>query len=326
MRVLLTGASGFVGGHILDELRDRKFDVTVLLRPTSNRRWTAPHEDHITLHAGSIADPDSLVPVLRDVTHVVHCAGLTRSYRAADFFRVNQQGTRHLLDALREAGSSVEHFLHVSSLAAFGPATPDQPARESDEPRPVSVYGQSKLAAETEVRQRCSTPYTILRPSGVYGPRDGDFLHLFKAVSRGFLPCFGGGRQALSLVYVKDLARVVVDALQRRGTGKIFHVAAPEVVTAGVLGEIIAQTLERRPYRLCLPVFCLWPVCLGQECLSRLTGKPHILSRLKYPELKAPGWVCSVDRLSTELDIVCGTTHKEGIEQTLSWYRHHGWM
>jgi nucleoside-diphosphate-sugar epimerase len=161
----------------------------------------------------------------------------------------------------------------------------------------------------------------------VYGPRDADFLQLFKAVRWHIRPRFGGGRQPLSLVFVADLAEAVLAALDHpAAAGRTFNVASPEVVTPSGMAQVIARLLGSWTVPLPLPGACLWPVCLAQELLSRVTGRPGILSRQKYREARAPGWVCDVSRLRNELGVECRTGLQEGVERTLAWYREERWL
>lgn len=325
MKVLLTGASGFVGSHILDRLVRQGIRTAVLLRTTSNRRFIEPVLSHTEVRDGTISDPASLRVATDGVTHVIHCAGSVKALRHADFFEVNQVGTRNVVEAANRAG--VQRLVHISSLAAAGPGTPDSPARESDPPRPVSVYGRSKLAGENEVRDRCKTDFVIVRPPAVYGPRDGEFLRMFKAVHSGWLPDIGCGRQALSLVYVEDLADAVVECLQHpQAGGKTFFAANDEVTSALRFGKAVAEEMKVRARRLPVPVPLLWPACWGQEILSRLTSKPNVLSAQKYAELRAPGWVCDPSRLRNELGITCATNLHQGVKRTVHAYRETGWL
>jgi len=318
MKVLLTGANGFVGSHILDTLVERGLPAVVLLRPGANRRWIEPNLAQCEIRAGSITDPSSLEPALRGITHVIHCAGRTKALRTEEYYATNEAGTRNLVDAVNRAGRAVQRFVCVSSLAASRPAVASAPAREDDPPQPVSEYGRSKLAGEEVVRRHCRAPFVILRPPGVYGPRDTDFLQLFRAVRRHLLPSFGGGSQPLSLVYVRDLARATVLALE--------HPAAPEVATPLLLARRIAEALGTWTVPLPLPWWGLWAVCLAQETGSRITGRPGILSRQKYLEARAAGWVCNVTRLREELGVECGTDLREGVARTRDWYRGEGWL
>jgi len=327
MKVLLTGANGFVGSHILDSLRSHGIATAALLRPASDKGFIAAHLPHLDLRTGALGDPQSLGAAMRDITHVVHCAGCTKALRVSEFYEVNQAGTRHVVEAVNQQQGRVERLILISSLAAGGPATADQPARESDPPHPVSDYGRSKLAGEREVQSGCQSDYVILRPPAVFGPRDTAFLPLFRAVRAHFVPCIGGGRMALSVVFVKDLAEAVAACLTPAAAiGKTFQVASPEIATSGRLADEIASQMKRWTLPLPLPTAALWPLCLLQEFASRLTGKPSVLSRQKWAELRAPGWACDPARLRQDLGFVCATSLKNGIGETLAWYRQAGWL
>jgi len=326
MKVLLTGANGFVGSHILERLCARGLDVVILLRPASSRQFLEPNLERVEVRLGSLGDDASLREALRGVTHVIHAAGCTKALRTREFYAVNQAGTRALVQAIADQGGRVQRLIHISSQAALGPAGADRPAREEDEPRPVSEYGRSKLAGEAEVKES-QAEWVILRPPAVYGPRDGDFLRLFKAVRAHLLLYFDRGSQALSFAYVKDLANVCVECLSHpSAAGRIYNVAGDDVVTARTLAEMIAGLMKTWTMPLPLPGALLWPVCVGQDLLSRLKGRPNVLSRQKYLELRASSWVCDTTRLRQETGIQCPTPLPAGLSETLDWYRREGWL
>jgi nucleoside-diphosphate-sugar epimerase len=339
MKVLLTGANGFVGSHLLDRLLVQQIPVTVLLRPASDRKFIAPHLDgggglesrpassFVEVRTGSIDQPASLEAALEGVTHVIHCAGATKALTADGFFTVNQLGTRNLVEAVNRRGAQIQRFLHISSLAAAGPGTSEHPKRERDESKPVSDYGRSKLASEREVVDRCRVDWTLIRPPAVYGPRDVEFLRLFKAAKAHVLPCFGGGRQQLTLVYVEDLAAAIVAALTHPNASReTFFAGSPEVVTASGLMQCIAKELGGWTITLPLPNALLWLACQGADALARLTRKASVLNAQKWAELKAPGWVCDVSKLKGELGYDCRTSLREGVAKTRDWYRAQGWL
>jgi len=326
LKILLTGASGFVGSHILDSLRRREFPTALLLRRSSDRHFITQHLPDVEVRPGSIRDPDSLRAAMAGITHVIHCAGATRAVRRADFYNVNQLGTRNVVAAVNEQKDQVQRLVHISSLAAVGPASQEKQVREEDPPRPVSEYGKSKLAGEQEVRTHCHREHVILRPPGVYGPRDGEFLRLFRAVKNHLLPRMSR-TQELSLVFVRDLAEAVVTCLGHpAAAGKTYFVAGREVVTARGMATEIADQMKVWTLPLPLATWMLWPVCLAREVWGRLTGEPSVLSLQKYAELRASGWVCDASRLERETGCTCATTLKEGIAETLCWYREQEWV
>jgi nucleoside-diphosphate-sugar epimerase len=326
MKVLLTGANGFVGSHVLDCLLEQEIPVAVLLRPGSDRSFITTSIARTEVRSGSITDPASLARAMEGITQVIHCAGATKARRLAEFYQTNEQGTRNVVEAIREAGRNVLRLVHVSSLAAAGPAVPEQPAREDDAPHPVSEYGRSKLAGERQVREHCPVEHVIVRPPAVYGPRDRGFLSMFEAVNRHLLPR-PSRRQALSLVYVRDLAEGIVAAMRHPAAGgRIYYASGSEVVTGCDLADEIARQIGHWTVPVPLPALALWPVCFTQQVITAIMGKANILSLQKYAELKAPGWVCDGSRLPRELGYRCATPLREGIARTLAWYRREGWL
>lgn len=327
MKVLLTGATGFVGSHILDSLRARRLEVRVLLRPTSSRRFIEEHLAHVELREGSIGDPASLRAAMRDVTHVIHCAGTIRAKDYAEYYDVNQTGTRNVVAAANACREQILRLVHISSLAVSHPAPTSTPAREDDPPAPVSEYGRSKLGAEREVVEHCEVPFTILRPPPVYGPRDDGFFTLFRTVRRHIVPRFSGGVKALSMVFASDLAEASVACLNPpAAAGRTYFVASPEVLTVRNFCEEIARQLKVWTLPVWLPVPALWPICALTELTCRMLQKPSLLNRQKYAELRAPGWVCDASRLRNEIGFVASTPLAEGIRQTIAWYRQAGWL
>ena len=326
MKILLTGASGFVGSHILDCLRARGLATVLLLRPTSSKQFIASHLPDVELRPGSISDPESLRQAMAGITHVIHCAGATRASRISGFYKANHAGTRNVVIAVNEQEGRVQRLVHISSLAAAGPTLRDVPAREPDPPRPVSEYGKSKLAGELEISNHCHAEYVILRPPAVYGPRDAEFLRLFKAVKNHALP-MPSNAQALSLVFAPDLAEAVVTCLTHpAAAGNTYFVAAREVVTARGIAEEVAAQMKVWTLPLPVPLALFWLMCLGGEVKGHLTGKPSVLSLQKFAELRAPGWVCDPTRLEREAGCACTTSLKTGVAQTLTWYQQHNWL
>ena len=327
MKILLTGANGFLGSHILDRLLAAKRPVSVLLRRSSDTRFIAGHLSNLDVRYGSLADADSLERAVRGADSVVHCAGKTKAVRAAEYYDVNERGTRNLLRAIGASKGAVRRLVHVSSLAAGRPGDAEAPALESDAPCPVSHYGRSKLRGEQAVREMCEAPYTILRPAAVYGPRDADFLSAFKAVRRHVMPLIGGGRMPLSLAYVGDVADATIRCLDEPAArGRTYHVASPRLCTTREFLTELAAVMQARTLKLPLPLAALYPLCLAHEILGRLTGTPHILSRQKLAEMAAPGWVCSTEAIRRDLGFAADTPLAEGIARTVEWYEKNGWL
>src|SRR5205823_14534370 len=172
----------------------------------------------------------------------------------------------------------------------------------------------------------CRGQFVILRPPSVYGPRDVEFLRPFRAIKHHLLPR-PSDKQALSMVYVSDLAAVAVAVLEQpMAAAKTYFVAGPEVTTGRRLANEIAAQMKVWTVPCPLPTSLLWPVCLGQEILTHLTGKANVLSLQKFAELRAPGWVCDPSLLERETGLRCATALRPGLAATLEWYREEKWV
>lgn len=311
-----------MGSHVLDRLHENHIPTVILCRRSSNRLFLQEHSSWAQTRIGSLNDPSSLKGALDGITHVIHCAGSTKAVRTPEFYDVNQLGTRNLVEAFP---STIERLVHISSLAAAGPSKPGTPLSEADLPHPISEYGRSKLAGEQEIHDRCRSEFVILRPPAIYGPRDAEFLRLFRAVQHHLrpLPSF----QPLSLVFVLDLAETIVRCLTaEKVSTRTYYVSSPEVVTARGMTDEIAEQLRVWTLPFPLPTPFLWPLCLGQELLTRITGRANVLSLQKYAELRAAAWVCSPSRLQQDTGMACPTDLRSGLKQTLSWYQENRWL
>ena len=206
--VALTGGTGFVGSHVAEALVTAGWSVRALVRRPTSAGWLrGPGIETVT---GDVRDPGTLGPLLRGASAVVHVAGKTGARSLEDYRAANAGGTEKLVHATRE-GAPGAHFVLVSSLAAAGPSGAGAPVRPSDPPHPVSSYGVSKREGEEAV-ERSGLPFTILRPSAVYGPRETAIRDLFVAASRGFAPVLAGGTPKIQLVYALDVAAAAVRA------------------------------------------------------------------------------------------------------------------
>lgn len=324
---MLTGGNGFIGSHILDLLREKQHDVHLLLRETSNTDYIRKHMPDVTVHYGGLNQPDVLHTAVAAADCIIHCAGKTKALSLEEYYRVNRNGTSNLVDAANEQANASCHFIHISSRAVLPPATTDNPVTEETTPDPISDYGRSKLEAEQAVTSCCEVPWTILRPSAVFGPRDTDFYGAFRAIKWHIRPLFDGGRQPISLAYGPDVAAAVLATLGANiSHGETYNVAAPQTLPVADFMRLIARTMDKWTIPAYLPSPALYPVCLFHELKAKITGVPGILNLQKYGELTASGWACSVDKMRDDLGFVCPTDLRDGVGSTLEWYRKHNWL
>jgi nucleoside-diphosphate-sugar epimerase len=324
VRILVTGGTGFVGSHLVEALLERGHEVLCLVRDEAKARGLFGARCP-ALVRGDLFDRAALRTACEGVEAVAHLAGLTSARGRAEFFRVNAGGTRALAEAV--AGAGVRRFVYVSSLAAAGPAPRGAPLRADDGAGPVSHYGASKRAGEEPVRA-LELEWTILRPPAVYGPRDREFLRLFRTAARGLVPVFGAGEQELSLVYALDLVEAIARCVEDAPPGEVLYPAHAEVVTARELGLAIAAAVEpgRAPWLLRVPRACVRPLLWVTGGAARVAGRTTVLSPDKAGELLADAWTCSPALLEARTGWRARTALAEGLRLTTSWYREAGWL
>lgn len=327
MKTLLTGANGFVGSHILRKLLAQGVDTSILIRETSDTSLIDDIINNARVLIGSLDDLDSLENAVRNAECIIHCAGKTKAARPKELYSANREGTARLLDAVSAKSRRLKHFILISSLAVSGPGTVESPAREDARPLPKSHYGKSKRMAENQVIRRCPAPWTILRPGPVYGAGDKDFLLTFKPLTRRIMPLIDGGRMRISLIYAPDAARGVLECIGRGETfGKTYHLGSHESITTARLLRTASKILGVKPRELRIPSAMLYPFCMITDALARRTGKVMALNMDKLHELRSPGWVCSVDRLASDIGFTADTPLADGLAETFAWYRDRGWL
>ena len=217
-------------------------------------------------------------------------------------------------------------LVHVSSLAAAGPATAAAPGTEEDPANPISPYGASKLEGEQAVRSLSGLRWTILRPGVVYGPGDRGLLPLFRLAAWGVLPRVGPRDAAYTLVHVSDVVQAIEAAATGNADGEVLFVGHPRIVTTAALAEGISSAIGRRVMTVPLPRPVTWLAALAAEGIGRARGSAMPLDFPRLTELYAPGFVCRVDRIRERLHIVAEVDLAEGLAETAAWYRREGWL
>jgi dihydroflavonol-4-reductase len=320
--VAVTGATGFIGSHLVAALRARGDQVTCLVRASSA---AAPLESlGCRVVRGDLADPAAVRALVEGAEVVHHVAGRVAAPDEPAFLAANREGTALVAASARAAGAS--RLVHVSSLAVTGPTVAGHPLDETGPSRPVTPYGRSKAAGEAVVRE-AGVPFTIVRPPVVYGPRDRELLRIFRLARTGIVPLFGDGTQELSLVHVRDLAQALLAAGDSPRTGGgTYHAAHQEPVTQRGLCEAIGRAVGRRVRLMPLPPALVRSGLQVAGWLSRLTGAASVLHPSKAPELLAPAWTCRSDALERDTGWTAATPLEAGLRETAAWYREQRWL
>jgi nucleoside-diphosphate-sugar epimerase len=326
-KVLITGASGFVGFHLIEAALKAGLEVHAAVRASSRI-------DHLQEYEVQYVSPDfsnmaSIREVLEDkqYDYVIHAAGITKAFSDTEYNAVNAGYTKELALAVNSADVPLKKFVFISSLAALGPIAYDAqcPILEDTEPKPVTGYGRSKLLAEQYLRQIEGLPLITLRPTAVYGPRDKDIFIMFKLISRGFEPYIGRKQQRFSFLYVKDLAKATIEALTSPSTGT-YNLSDGNVYDRYALADITKRLLGRNTFKLHIPTGIVRVLASTLEKMPSTGKSAPALNREKLNELTAPNWYCSIEKSRTDLHFSPDYDLEKGLTETLQWYRANKWL
>jgi nucleoside-diphosphate-sugar epimerase len=337
-KVLVTGASGFIGSRLIERLTARGDEVTCLVRPTSNRAGLEPFGVRFAL--GDVRDAESVRLAVTRAEVVYHLAGCAAAFRLRDMMEVNAEGFRNVAAACA-ACATPPVLVSVSSFAAAGPSPADRARTEGDPPAPVSNYGRTKRAAELIAHEYAGqVPITIVRPPIVFGEGDTQMRDVFRLIFRyGVHLALGVARSQYSLIHVRDLVEALV-VCGERGTrlepnsGQqaaasppgYYFVATDDRPTYAELGSMIARSLGRQSVRILTSSALLWPMAAFAEIVSRLRGQPHIFGFDKAREAAAGNWVCSPATIRRDLGFSPQAPFMDRLRQTADWYRQQNWL
>ena len=329
-KILVTGASGFIGSFIVEEALSRGMEVWAAVRKTSSLAFLG--DERIHLVGLNLADEEQLLKALAEVEpdYVVHAAGVTKCINRDDFFTVNTQGTRNLVRALQRLPKMPKKLVYLSSLSIFGPIREQQPYEEiteADTPQPNTAYGQSKLQAERFLDEECKIPYVVLRPTGVYGPRERDYFMMAKSIKAHTDFAVGFRRQDITFVYVKDVVQAVFLALDRGQSGRKYFLSDGEVYQSAAFSRLIRRELGN-PWclRITAPIWVLRLVSWCGELTGRITGNISALNNDKYHIMRQRNWRCDIQPAVSELGYQPEWQLERGVEETMKWYKENKWL
>jgi nucleoside-diphosphate-sugar epimerase len=331
MKILITGASGFIGSFIVEKALERGMETWAAVRPSSSRRYLA--DARINFIELDFSSAQKLQEQLRghEFDYVVHAAGVTKCLHKGDFFRVNTEGTKNLVDAIIALQMPIRRFVYLSSLSIFGAIREQQPYREiteHDVPKPNTAYGQSKLEAERYLDSIGNNfPYIVLRPTGVYGPRERDYFLMVKSIKEHTDFSVGFRRQDITFVYVKDVVQAVFLSLDHGMSGRKYFLSDGQVYRSATFSNYVHEELGRPWWiRIKAPLWLLRIVTFAGERIGRATGRMTALNDDKYNILKQRNWRCDIEPAMDELGYHPHYTLREGVKEAVQWYRNNGWL
>ena len=339
MKILITGASGFIGSFIVEEALNRGFDTWAAVRKRSSKAFLQDERIHfIELNLSSEAE---LKQQLKDIQfdYVVHAAGVTKCLHKEDFFRINTEGTKNLVRALLDLQMPLKRFVYISSLSIMGAIREEQPykeIREQDKAMPNTAYGKSKLEAEQwlvslnkelEKRNEKLLPYVILRPTGVYGPRERDYFMMAKSIQSHTDFAVGFKQQDITFVYVTDVVQAVFLAMEKGQTGRCYFLSDGEVYQSSTFSDLIRKELGNPWWiRITAPLWLLRIITFCGEYMGHITGKVTALNNDKYNIMKQRNWRCDINPARQELGYEPQVKLEEGVRRSIAWYKKNKWL
>lgn len=336
-KILVTGASGFIGSFLVQHGLDQGYEVWAAVRPTSSRRYLRDKRVHLI--ELNLADADELARQLtahldktgRPFDYVIHAAGATKCRHEAEFYAVNTAGTRHLAEALLSTSALREQgrFVMLSSLSVLGPLheTDRRPMSSSDRPAPNTAYGRSKLAAEQALAALPELNYIILRPTGVYGPRERDYFMMARSIRRHVDFAVGFKPQVLTFIYVDDLVDAAYRALTRGFRGRAYLLTDGKSYTSRTFSDLLQMELGvRHVLHITAPLWVLRIVSRVAETLARWAGRASTLNSDKCRIMSQRNWQCDITPARRDLGFIPHWPLTRGVKAAVKWYREAGWL
>ena len=333
-KVLVTGASGFIGSFLVEGGLERDMHVWAGVRKTSSRKYL--QDKRIRFAELNFGDKPKLKEQLADHQrehggwdYIIHCAGVTKCLNREDFDKGNYQATVNFVEALKELGMVPERFMYISSLSIFGPIHEDDysPISEKDEAQPNTAYGVSKLKSEKYLQSLTDFPYVIYRPTGVYGPRERDYFLMAQSVKQHVDFAAGFKRQDITFIYVKDLVQAVYLGAKPEALRRSYFVSDGEVYASSTFSDLIKEELGN-PWllRIKCPLCLLKLISIIAETGAGWMGKPSTLNRDKYNIMKQRNWRCDISPIVNELGFRPEYLLERGVKETIAWYKKEGWL
>ena len=325
-KVLITGASGFLGFHIVTAAIENGLDVYAAVRKNSN----IEHLKDLPVQYVYIdfEDEEAMFRQLTEhgIEYIIHAAGVTKAIRQDVYNKVNAGYTLNLAKAAERLGDRFKKMVFISSLAAVGPLqNNDDTITESTTPRPVTAYGRSKLLAEQNLAT-VSIPTTILRPTAIYGPRDKDIFIVVKTVNSGLDPYIGKLLQQLSFVHAKDVADLSIKSLFVTDAVGIYNITDGNNYNRYQFADIIKNILKKKAFRFHIPMPLVKSLAFFLETTNGWLNKPSVINREKLYELAAKNWICDISKAKKDLAYAPKFDLQSGLEDSLAWYTKNKWL
>ncbi len=323
---VVTGASGFVGSHLVDKLLAEGHQVKCILRSSSSRRWLEGKPVEI-VDCG-LFDKAALKDVLKDADYLFHIAGVVKAKEESEFYKGNVETTKTLLETLSELNSKIKRVVISSSMTACGPSMDGKLCTEETVEHPITTYGRSKLAQEKmAISFKDKLPISIVRLHAVYGARDTEVYQFFKTYQMGLMALIGFDEKHLNLIHVQDAVDGIYGvSVSDKSVGQTYFLASEEIYTWPQIGEAIAKAMGKKAFTLRLPHVLVYTVAVFAQFFAMFSSKAATFNLEKARDFVQSNWTCDVSKAKKDFGYTQKVPLEEGIKRTIDWYKEMKWL
>lgn len=323
---VVTGATGFVGSHLVDLLLAKGHEVRCITRKSSNTKWLDGKD--VKIYDCGLFDKDKLKPVLENADYLFHVAGVVKSKKKEGYYKGNVLTTKNLLDALVELKSEIKKVVVVSSMTAGGPTTPECPLTEEMELKPITTYGKSKAEQEAVIKTYMDKlPISVVRPPAVYGERDTEIYLMFKTFKQGLMTFIGFNKKKLSLVHVADLVEgIYLAGISEKSAGQTYFISSEKIYDWYEVADQFENALKKKALRVNLPHFLVYTVAVFAEIFSIFQKNAATFNIEKARDFVQAAWTCDISKARKDLGYIPKVSLEEGIKRTADWYFDNKWL
>ncbi len=323
---VVTGASGFVGSHLVDRLIAEGHQVKCILRSSSSKRWL--ENKNVEIFDCGLFDTEKLKVILKGADYLFHVAGVVKAKNEEDYFQGNVETTRVLLEVTKEVNPDIKRVVIISSQTACGPSLDENACNEKTIEHPITTYGRSKLAQEKLAKSFMEKiPVTIIRPPAVFGSRDTEIYLFFKTYKQRLMALIGFDKKQLSLVYVDDLVNgIFLAATSDKAVNQTYFIGSEKFYDWVEIGEVCRKAFNKKAVTIRIPHFLVYTVAAVAQFFAIFGSKAATFNLEKARDFVQKNWTCDVSKAVSELGYKQYVSLEEGIKRTINWYREMKWF
>lgn len=333
-RILVTGAGGFIGGFIVEEALNRGFETYAGVRKSTSREYLS--DSRIQFIDLPFHNRTALAKKLQECKdqfggwdYIIHNLGATKVKKTEDFDKINFDFARNFVETLIELNMKPKQFLYISTLGVLGPGneSSSEPITTENASGPNTAYGRSKQKMEMYLKSLTDFNYVIIRPTGVYGPREKDYFLMFKTIKSGFNFIPGFKEQYLTFIYVKDLVKALFLCIDKQICRKEYNLCDGQCYTSSLFCDIVKNRLNKQwVLNIKLPLALVKGVSIVAENMAKIAGKTSTLNGDKYRIMKQRNWNCDISDLKKDTGFQADYDLIKGVDEAISWYEENQWL